>query len=60
MLLGQIWNTHNTKKEVITMGDKIQQIANKLHILIEEEKIKEMDFLNAVDEVRIQRNWNHE
>jgi len=42
------------------MGDKIQQIANKLHILIEEEKIKEMDFLNAVDEVRIQRNWNHE
>ena len=60
MLLGQIWNTHNTKKEVITMGDKIQQIVNKLHILIEEEKIKEMDFLNAVDEVRIQRNWNHE
>ena len=38
--------------------DRIQIIANKLHKLIDEENINELEFINATDEVRIQLDWS--
>lgn len=39
---------------------KLEDIVTKLHELIEEGDISERDFINAVDEFRIQKNWNKE
>lgn len=40
--------------------DRIQKIANIFHKIIAEDKITEDEFINATDEVRIQRNWNRD
>ena len=38
--------------------DRIQLIANKLHNLIDEMSITQHEFVNATDEVQIQRDWD--